>query len=159
MKRVALLLLPFAAACASLPGGGADTGAESPNAAIQQFLAATRRKDLTAMASVWGTEKGPASKNMSQQELERRELIMIQCLPHDQATLGAPAPSEAGRLRIPVDLTLLALKAKPVFTVVRGPKDRWYVENFEIDQLRDQGFCGAATASPAPPPEPPPGPR
>lgn len=156
MKRVALLLLPFAAACSSLPGGGAGTGAESPSAAIQQFLAAARRKDLTAMATVWGTEKGPASQNMSQRELERRELIMIQCLPHEQATLGTPAPSEAGRLRIPVELTLLALKAKPTFTVVRGPKDRWYVENLELDQLRDQGFCGASAASPAPPP---PGPR
>lgn len=154
MKRVTLLLLPFAAACASLSGGGAGagTGAESPSAAIQQFLAAARRKDLTAMATVWGTEKGPASQSMSQRELERRELIMIQCLPHEQATLGTPAPSEAGRLRIPVELTLLTRKAKPTFTVVRGPKDRWYVENLEIDQLRDQGFCGSATASPQPPP-------
>src|SRR5512133_2692325 len=83
VKRVALLLLPFAAACASLPGGGSGTGAESPSAAIQQFLAATRSKDLTAMAKVWGTEKGPASQTMSQRELERRELIMIQCLPHE----------------------------------------------------------------------------
>ncbi|MBA4070308.1 MAG: hypothetical protein C0497_00480 [Gemmatimonas sp.] len=147
-----MLLLPFAAACASLSGGGAGTGAESPNAVIQQFLTAARRKDLTAMAMVWGTDKGPASQTMSQRELERRELIMIQCLPHEQATLGTPTPSEAGRLRIPVELTLLNLKAKPVFTVVRGPRDRWYVENLEIDQLRDQGFCGASTASPAPPP-------
>ncbi|MFA6130625.1 MAG: hypothetical protein WC731_06575 [Candidatus Omnitrophota bacterium] len=154
MKRVALLLLPFAVACASLPGGGSGTGAVSPSAAIQQFLAAAQRKDLTAMANVWGTEKGPASQNMSQRELERRELIMIQCLPHEQATLGTPAPSEAGRLRIPVEITLLTRKAKPIFTVVRGPKDRWYVENLEIDQLRDQGFCGAASAPAAPPPGP-----
>jgi len=154
VKRVALLLLPFAVACASLPGGGSGTGAESPSAAIQQFLSAAQRKNLTAMANVWGTEKGPASQTMNQRELERRELIMIQCLPHEQATLGTPAPSEAGRLRIPVELTLLTRKAKPIFTVVRGPKDRWYVENLEIDQLRDQGFCGAASAPPAPPPGP-----
>ncbi len=154
MKRVAQLLLSFAVACSSLPGGGSGTGAASPSAAIQQFLSAAQRKDLTAMASVWGTEKGPASQTMNQRELERRELIMIQCLPHEQATLGTPAPSEAGRLRIPVELTLLTRKAKPIFTVVRGPKDRWYVENLEIDQLRDQGFCGAASAPPAPPPGP-----
>ncbi len=154
MKRVALLL-PFAVACSSLPGGGSGTGAESPSAAIQQFLSASQRKDLTAMANVWGTEKGPASQNMNQRELERRELIMIQCLPHEQATLGTPAPSEAGRLRIPVELTLVTRKAKPIFTVVRGPKNRWYVENLEIDQLRDQGFCGAAST----PTTPPPGPR
>ncbi|MHB8840051.1 MAG: hypothetical protein ACYC7F_14000 [Gemmatimonadaceae bacterium] len=147
-RAVLLLLLPVLAACHTLPGGGAGTGAASPNAAIQQFLAAARSKDLKAMASVWGTEKGPASRTMDQRELERRELIMIQCLSHEQATLGAPTPGEAGRLRIPVTLTLLTLKATPAFTVVRGPADRWYVWDLEIDQLRDGGFCGASTTPP-----------
>jgi hypothetical protein len=102
------------------------------------------------MAAVWGTENGPASQSIPKKELERRELIMIQCLAHEKATLGASAPSEAGRLRIPVELTLLTRKATPAFTVVKGPGGRWYVENLEIDQLRDQGFCGASTASPTP---------
>jgi len=148
VKRVALLLLPFAAACASLSGAGSGTGAPSPNAAIQQFLSAARQKDLTAMAAVWGTVKGPASKSMPTKELERRELIMIQCLSHEKATIGASTPGEAGRLRIPVELVLLTQKATPAFTVVRGPSNRWYVENFEIDQMRDHGFCGATTAPP-----------
>ncbi len=153
MKRVALLLLlPLVAAGASRSAAAQTTGAESPSAAIQRFLAAARVKDLPKMADMWGTAKGPAGKNMSKRELERRELIMIQCLPHEQVTVGAPAPSEAGRLRIPVELTLRTQKAKPVFTVVRGPGNRWYVENFEIDQLRDQGFCGASAESPPPPP-------
>lgn len=148
MKRVAVLLLPFAAACASLSGGGSGTGADSPSAAIQQFLAAAKRKDLPAMANVWGTERGPASKNMDKKELERRELIMMQCLSHEKATLGASAQSEGGRLRIPVELTNVTLKAKPAFTVVRGPSNRWYVENLEIDHLRDQGFCGSSQTPP-----------
>ena len=151
MKRAALLFLPIAIACASLPGPGADTGAESPNAAIQQFLAAARAKNLHAMGSVWGTEKGPASKTIGTKELERRELIMIQCLPHEKATLGASSESEAGRLRVPVELTATMRKANLAFTVVRGPHQRWYVENLEIDQLRDQGFCGATQRQPAPP--------
>ncbi len=148
MNRAVLLLLPALAACASLSGGGADTGAATPNAAIQEFLAAARAKNLAIMASVWGTEKGPASKSMNKTELERRELIMIQCLAHDQATLGAPAPAEAGRLRIPVELTLVTLKANPTFTVVRGPADRWYVWDLDMDHLRDRGFCGATTTPP-----------
>lgn len=150
MKRVALLLLSFAAACASLPLTGA-TGSDSPNGAIQQFLAAVRKKDLQGLAAVWGTEKGPVSKTMPTKELERRELIMIQCLPHEKATVGASAPGEAGRLRIPVEITMLMRKATPAFTVVRGPRGRWYVENFEIDQLRDAGFCGAGQPTPTPP--------
>ena len=150
MNRVALLpLLIVLAACSSVQGGGAGTGAESPNAAIQQFLAAARSKNLPAMAAIWGTEKGPASASMNQKELERRELIMIQCLAHEQATPGTPAPGEAGRLRIPVELTLVTLKATPHFTVVRGPGGRWYVENLDIDQLRDRGFCGASVTPPA----------
>jgi hypothetical protein len=150
VKRVALLLIPIAAACASLSGGGAGAGAESPTAAIQQFLAAARAKNLAAMANVWGTDKGPASKTIAQKELERRELIMIQCLSHEQATIGASSPGEAGRLRFPVTLTLVTLKATPQFTVVRGPDDRWFVENLELDQLRDGGFCGATGRMPSP---------
>lgn len=151
MKRVALLLLPVVAACTSLPLIGSATGAESPGGAIQQFLAAAQRKDLEAMAKVWGTDNGPASKTLSTRELERRELIMIQCLPHEKATIGVTTPGEAGRLRVVVELTAPLRSAKPVFTVVKGPAGRWYVENLEIDQLRDQGFCGASSTQ-APPP-------
>jgi hypothetical protein len=60
-------------------------------------------------------------------------------------------PGEAGRLRIPVELSLVTLKARPAFTVVKGPGGRWFVEDLEIAVLRDGGFCGAAAPSSAPP--------
>jgi hypothetical protein len=148
VKRVALLLLLSSlVAGASRSARGQESGAPSPNAAIEQFLAAAKSKDLAAMAAVWGTAKGPASKSMNKKELERREFIMIECLPHEKATLGPSGPGEGGRLRIPVELVLLNHRATPAFTVVLGPKKRWYVENLEIDQLRDQGFCGAASSA------------
>jgi hypothetical protein len=151
VKRVALLLtLSSFVAGASRSAECQESGAPSPSAAIEQFLAAAQRKDLAAMAAVWGTEKGPASKTMNKKELERREFIMIECLPHEKATLGQSGPGEGGRVRIPVEIVLLNRKATPAFTVVRGPKKRWYVENLEIDQLRDQGFCGAASSAPKP---------
>jgi hypothetical protein len=151
VKRVALLLLPCFAACASLSRSGDRGGASSPSAAIQQFLAASQKKDLAGMSAVWGTADGPASTSIPTKERERRELIMIQCLSHEKATVGVPGPGEAGRLRIPVELTAPSRKATPAFTVVRGPGDRWYVENFDLDQLRDQGFCGATRSAPAAP--------
>lgn len=146
MRRVALLsfVLPFAVACASLRGGS-GTGAGSPSGAINQFLDGARRKDISAVAAVWGTADGPAGKSMKRQELERRVLIMMQCLGHEKATIGASGPSEGGRLRIPVTLTAENRKATPMFTVSRASGSRWFVENFEIDQLRDQGFCSGAT--------------
>lgn len=145
MKRVALLLLPLTTACASLGGAGSSSGAASPSAAITQFLDGARRKDLSATAAVWGTERGPASKSMGRQELERRELIMMQCLAHEKSTLGASSPGEGGRLKIPVTLTAGSRSASPVFTVVLGPESRWYVENFDIDELRNQGFCSSSS--------------
>lgn len=150
MKRTALLFLLLAAA----PRLDAQ-GAESPNAAIEQFLTAAQKKDLPAMASVWGTVNGPASKAMSKKELERREFIMITCLAHEKATIGESSPGEAGRLRIPVELRMLALTASPTFTLVRGPKKRWFVENVDMEHLRDRGFCGATSAPGAPKPTPP----
>ena len=144
MKRVALLLLPLTVACASLGGGGSTSGAASPTAAIQNFLDGAKRKDLTSMAAVWGTERGPASKSMDRKELERRELIMMQCLTHEKATIGASGPGVGGRLKVPVTLTADTRSASPTFTVVQGPGGRWYVENFDIDNLSGQGFCSRA---------------
>jgi hypothetical protein len=149
VKRVALFLLPLAAACASLRGGS-EGGAASPTAAIERFLDAAKRRDLAAMEQVWGTDKGLAGKSMNRKELERRELIMMQCLHHEKSSLGASGPSEGGRLRIPVQVTLGDRRATPMFTVIRGPGSRWYVENFEIDQLRDQGFCNLPAATQKP---------
>lgn len=145
MKRVALLLLPLTAACASLPGAASTSGADSPRAAITQFLDGAKRKDLTTMAAVWGTERGPASKTMDRKELERRELIMMQCLGHEKSSIGASGPGEGGRLKVPVQVTSGTLAASPTFTVVEGPSKRWYVENFEIDQLRNAGFCSSTS--------------
>ncbi len=100
------------------------------------------------MAAVWGTARGPASKSMGRQELERRELIMMQCLAHEKSSLGASSPGEGGRIKIPVTLTAASRSASPVFTTVQGPHSRWYVENFDIDELRNQGFCGATPTPP-----------
>ncbi len=148
MKRVPVLLIPLIAACASLGSAGSSTGAPSSGAAIAQFLAGANRKDLEAMAAVWGTARGPASKSMGRQELERRELIMMQCLAHEKSSLGASSPGEGGRIKIPVTLTAASRSASPVFTTVQGPHSRWYVENFDIDELRNQGFCGATPTPP-----------
>jgi len=153
VKRVAVLLLPPAFGCATLHGGS-TAGADSPTTAIQRFLDAAKRKDLAAMEQVWGTEKGVASKTMSRRELERRELIMMQCLHHEKATLGAAGPSEGGRLRIPVAMSIGTKRATPMFTVSRDSGNRWFVENFDIDNLRDQGFCALPAAAPTTPPKP-----
>ena len=161
MKRVVVLLLPLTAACASL-GAGPEKGASSPESAIEIFLVAANRQDVTVMSSVWGTEKGPTSKSATfklldwgharrvRRDLERRELIMMMCLGHEKAVIGSSSPGEAGRRKITVQLSAANRTASPTFTAVQGPQNRWFVENFDLDQLSSKGFCRAKPAQPRP---------
>jgi hypothetical protein len=145
LRRAALLLI-VAAACHNNPtvGGtsraGALTGADNPRAAVEGFLAAARAQDMQAMSVVWGNDKGPQRDQVERQELEKREVIMIALLRHDQSNISAPQTAPAGRLKMTVDLKQGALTASPVFTVVRGPSNRWYVEDFDTQVLQNKGF-------------------
>ncbi|HVT39820.1 MAG TPA: hypothetical protein VHE78_12290 [Gemmatimonadaceae bacterium] len=144
--RRAVLLLIAAAACHSNPpasgvsGTGALTGADNPRTAVERFLAAARAQDMQAISAVWGNDKGSQRDQVDRQELEKREVIMIALLRHDQANISAPQAAPGGRLKMTVDLKQGSLTASPVFTVVRGPSNRWYVEDFDTQLLQNKGF-------------------
>jgi hypothetical protein len=146
LRRAALLLI-VAAACHSNPPSagtsraGALTGADNPRAAVERFLAAARAQDMQAMSVVWGNDKGSQRDQVDRQELEKREVIMIALLRHDQSDIGTPQTAPGGRLRVTVDLKQGSLTASPVFTVVRGPSSRWYVEDFDAQLLQNKGFA------------------
>ena len=139
MQRAVLLML-ITAACASTPNRGALTGAETPRAAVETFLAAARAQDMQAVSVVWGNAKGPQRDQVERQELEKREVIMIALLRHDQSSISAPQSAPEGKMRMTVDLKQGTLAASPVFTVVKGPSSRWYVEDFDVQLLQNKGF-------------------
>ncbi|MDQ3696921.1 MAG: hypothetical protein M3373_02695 [Gemmatimonadota bacterium] len=150
MKR--LLLMGFmlgAVACASRPADtgaspttaarGDATGAASPRAAVETFLNAVRAQDLQAMSVIWGTDKGPARDQMPRDELEKRELTMQCFLMHDSFRIVNDLPGTQGKRTLRVELTNASRNRETNFYAVRGPSDRWFVENVEIDPLKD--FC------------------
>ena len=146
MRRLTLVLV-VATACRAAtpaPAGGALTGADSPRAALDQFLAAARAQDIQALSVVWGDESGPARNKFARQELERRELIMVSCLKYDQTRISAPSVAEGGRQAFQVELKQAQLTATPRFTAARGPSNRWYVQDFEVQVLQNAGFCKRA---------------
>jgi hypothetical protein len=124
---------------AGAPFASGSGGATSARAAVAGFLAAARNEDLQAMASIWGTTAGPARITIPREELEKRELIMMCFLRHDRYSLVSDAGSTAGQRRIEVELEQGMLVRKTTFIVVPGADNRWYVQSFDMEPVRD--FC------------------
>ncbi len=139
MKRLVLGVLLLWGCRQPAPAGLELTGAPDPRAAITRFLGAVSAQDLQAMSTVWGTSKGPARDQIERSELEKRELTMQCYLTHDRSRILNEEPGEGGRRIYLVELTQGELTRRTRFTTVRGPSERWYVENADIQATRD--FC------------------
>ena len=139
MRKLALILL-FALACRPAAPRPA-TGAVSPKAAVEQFLSAVRAQDLQAMSAIWGNDKGPARDQYPLDEVEKRELIMQCYFSHDRfRILQETRPEGDSRRRVfTVELTKGALTRSTTFSTVMGPRERWYLDNGELEPVKD--FC------------------
>jgi len=72
--------------------------------------------------------------------MEKREIILVCYLTHDTSRVVAEAQGSEGRRDIRVELKRGNLTRQTTFYTIRGPRDRWYVENVDIAAVRD--FCG-----------------
>ena len=115
------------------------TGGETPRLAVEQFLNAVKAQDIQGMSVVFGTDRGPARDNMSREELERR-LVILQCyFNHDKFRILREVPGDGGHRVITAELTRGAVTRTPAFYAIRGPGNRYYIDNMEIAAVRD--FC------------------
>lgn len=114
-------------------------GGSSPRMAVEQFLTAVNAQDLQAMSVVFGTSHGPARDNMERTELDKR-LIILQCyFYHDKSRILGENAGEGGERVLNVELTRGRLTRTPRFYTIRGPNNRWFVDNMEIAVVRE--FC------------------
>ena len=137
LKKIALILL-FAIACRP-QAGMPVTGAPTARAAVEQFLAAVRAQDLQAMSAIWGNEKGPAREQYPLNEVEQRELLMQCYFSHDSFRILGQVDGENARKVFTVELKKGALTRTTTFSVVEGPRNRWYLDNGNIEPVKD--FC------------------
>lgn len=115
------------------------TGAATPRAAVEQFLNAVHAQDIQAMSVIFGTNKGPSRDNMDREELEKR-LIILQCyFGHDKFRILGETVGEGGHRVVATELTRGTNIRTPRFYAIRGPSNRYYVDNMEIAAVRD--FC------------------
>jgi len=136
VKKLLVILLVLGA-CRSRPAGDPLTGAPAPRLAVEQFLAAIKAQDLQAMSVIWGTDKGPARDQVERTELEKREIIMAGCFDHDKFRIVDESSGEGGRRVFRVEITKGTITRIPRFYAVKGPSERWYVEDAEIAAVRD----------------------
>lgn len=141
MRKWALLIV-FAAACARNPGMGSSlTGAPSARDAATMFVGAANSQDLQAMGAVWGSAKGAARDNMDREQLDRRLIILQPCYAHDRAqVLDEQLGSSATERRVRIQLTRANRTKTLEFKVVRGPSNRWYVEDAAYESVQAD-FC------------------
>jgi hypothetical protein len=142
VKRTILLVLTIAACrSASTPSPGSSAapanlpGAAAPRQAVERFLSAAKDQDLQELSIAWGTEKGPARDQFSESErpqLEKRLIMMLGCYDGEKYRILDEVPSDNTRRTLRVELTKGGVTKTPRFTTVKGPSDRWYVQDADF---------------------------
>ena len=142
MKRTILLVLAIAA-CRSAstpspssgPAAAKLPGAAGPRQAVERFLGAAKSQDLQELAIAWGTAKGPARDQFSEAErpeLEKRLIVMLGCYDGERHRILDEIPADNGKRILRVELTKGGVSKTPRFTTVKGPSERWYVEDADF---------------------------
>jgi hypothetical protein len=121
------------------PAAATAPGAATSRAALETFLRAVHREDLQAMSLIWGTVDGAARDRMSREDLERRELIMICFLRHDNYQILGEQQLAGSERRTAVELRRGNLTRSSNFTTIQARDGRWYVLTADLEPLRD--FC------------------
>jgi hypothetical protein len=146
VKRL-LVLLVLLGACRSAPATTtpapvAGYGAPAARAAVESFFAAIKAGDLQAISMVWGNEKGPLvnDRQVTREEIEKRELLMICYLNHDEArVLDRVQAGEPAYTVFQTELKKGGVVRRPTISTVQGPQGRWFVVDADIQAVRD--FC------------------
>jgi hypothetical protein len=141
VQKLGLMVLLLVAACGGQAAlaKGTVVGAVGPREAVEAFLATVKRKDIEAMSLVWGTAKGPAREQMDRNELEKRELLLVCHLQHDAYRVVEQNPDVGGSVVVKVELTLGNMKKVKPFTAIKGPAERWFMTDVDIQDM--QQFC------------------
>lgn len=148
MKKLAIIALLVVSACTrtvvvnspptavSGRGGGA-----TPREALQRFMTAAKNQDLQELGVTWGTVDGPILKASESREekdtREQREIILMCYLKHDSYRVLGEAPAKNGERVLAAEVKFQDLTRSTNFSVTRGPNDRWFVRQFDIEALRD----------------------
>ena len=129
----------FAAALLLAACGGAGAGtpevhpANTASTAVENFMKAVADSNLAAMAGLWGTSKGPASRTRQPADYERRISVMRSYLSHDDFRILGDAPDvSAGRHTVQVQIRRSACTWTIPFLVIQLADGTWIVNQMDL---------------------------
>jgi hypothetical protein len=140
---VPLLLMAgtLAAACASsgpTRSSGAPFGAVSSEAAVRGFLDAANAEDYQRMGELFGTERGPAVRELGIEDVEARMIVLSKLLRHEGYALRKANLAMLGPDRVRWEAALGGTrKGDVVVPVITVPAEdgRWFVERLNVDAV------------------------
>ena len=126
-------------ACGGSKAGSVDPSSAAPptpEAAVRSFLQAVADSNIDRMASLWGSEKGPAARTKQPADyVKRMEVIQIY-LRNASYTIGAVNKVEGDPSRNTVNVVFdrkACVRTMPV-TVLQTSKDGWIINQLDLNQ-------------------------
>jgi hypothetical protein len=121
------------AACGGGSGAPAVHPANTASAAVENFMKAVADSNLAAMAGLWGTSKGPASRTRQPADYERRISVMRSYLSHDDFRILGDAPDVSeGRHTVQVQIRRSACTWTIPFLVIQLADGSWIVNQMDL---------------------------
>jgi hypothetical protein len=133
MKRTLLSIGLLACACGGASSNPAAAPVTSSPQAVSSFMRAAADSNISRMAELWGTSKGPASQTRPE-EYEKRLMVMQAWLRGDSTRVisDTAVPGDSDRRRVTIALYRgTCVKQIPVITVRLGDGG-WIVEFVDI---------------------------
>lgn len=119
-------------------------GATTAEGAVTQMLAGAKKQDIQAVGAMWGTAQAPVRDVVSREEHEKRVLIMLCHLRHDEYRILSSKAAAGGRMVYEVELKSGSATVSSPFTTVKNETSgRYFVENFNLQPLAPVCAAGA----------------
>lgn len=119
------------------PVASGHGGASDPTSAVRGFMHAAKQADLNALGALWGDKDGAARDKMPRDELEKRQLYIMRCLRHDKYEIVGDAQALGGARAMVLVVNFGDVSRSADFSVVRGPENRWFVQDINVIKLQD----------------------
>lgn len=117
-------------------------GGLSAAVAVERFLQLGADRDYVQMGWVFGTQNGPILREFPRPEVEQRMYAIASVLRHQSFVVGpgSPVPGRIGSAeRFVVKVYEGASEFNVPFIVVRGPGNRWFVEQVDLQAVTGIG--------------------
>jgi hypothetical protein len=138
---ILIVLVALAACAGGLRPPPEGAGAPAPGAAVERFLQLAGEQEYLQMGWYFGTSEGPVNGRDAPADVEKRMYALATVLQNQGYVVGN-AVSVPGRVgaaqRFTVRLMRNGREQQVPITTVRGPGERWLVEQIDVQSITSQ---------------------